>query len=88
MKIPNELTRNFSDINVRRELIRKYGGHPLPFSGINENGENVLVSIDKERGIVVRCFQQNGWVRVNTYDKDGLQIAEAYEGRWKEAVQA
>lgn len=83
MKIPNELTCKFSDINVRKELIRKYGDSHFPFSGTNENGESVLVSIDKERGITVRTEQTNGWVRINYYDKDGLYEGESYDGRWK-----
>lgn len=83
MHIPNELTSNFSDVNVRRKLIRDYGDHLLPFSGTNEEGESVLVSIHKERGIVVRTEQKNGWVRVNAYNKDGQHESEGYDGRWK-----
>lgn len=80
--IPNELTKNFDDIECRRKLMELYGDSEFPFSGVNENGEEVLVSISKS-GIVVRTNQENGWVRVNYYDEDGEFSGESYDGRWR-----
>ena len=80
--IPNELTKNFEDIECRRKLIELYGDSELPFGGVNEDGEDVLVSISKT-GIVVRTNQKNGWVRVNYYDENGDFAGESYDGRWR-----
>lgn len=80
--IPNELTQNFGDINVRRELMKLYGESRTAYSGTNEDGEDVLVSIAPD-SIVVSTFQSNGWVRKNYYGKDGLPEGETFDGRWK-----
>ena len=81
-QIPNDLSKNFGDIACRRKMMELYGDSTFPFSGTNEDGEDVLVSISKT-GIVVSTNQSNGWVRVNYYDQDGFPAGETYDGRWK-----
>lgn len=34
--IPNELTKNFGEIECRRKLMELYGDSELPFGGVNE----------------------------------------------------
>lgn len=80
--IPNELSARFADIEGRKELIEKYGNSKFPFTGVNEDGEMVNISIDTESGIVLETYQKNGWVRVNYYDKDGFAEGESFNGRW------
>ena len=53
------------------------------FTGTNADGEMVKLSIDKERGIVLNTYQENGFVRVNYYNKDGLAEGETFDGKWK-----
>lgn len=40
--------------------------------GVNEDGEKVIISIDEESAIV-ETLQDNDWIRVNIYCKDGTQ---------------
>lgn len=82
--IPNELSLNFGDAEARRTMIRLYGAKGSAFSGINEDGENVVVSI-VDSGICVRTNQSNGWIRVNYYDVDGNACGETFDGKWKES---
>lgn len=82
-KIPNELSKSFADIEVRRKIIKEYGDSTDMFFGVNEDDENVYLSVDSENGITLTTHQKNGWVRVNYYDKDGYQEGETFQGRWK-----
>lgn len=82
-KIPNELSARFADVAGRRELIKKYGNSNTMFTGENADGEMVTVSIDKDRGIVLKTYQNNGWVRVNYYNKEGIAEGEGFDGKWK-----
>jgi len=81
-KIPNELSTRFTDIDVRRELIDKYGDSDTMFTGKNADGEMVTASIDKERGITLKTYQSNGWVRVTYYNKEGYAESEGFDGKW------
>ena len=58
------------------ELLKKYGyiEHKV---GTNDNGETVVVSIDKECACI-RTLQNNKWSRINIYHKDGT-VEELYE---------
>ena len=47
---------------------------------INQNGESMLLWIDKDR-IDARVFQNNHWIRHMTYHRDGT-VEETYCGRW------
>lgn len=51
------------------------------FFGDNENLEEVMVSVAKDR-IDVVTFQNNGWTRRNVYWRDGTR-EELFEGKWK-----
>jgi len=51
------------------ELLKRHG-YCEGLSGMNEDGELVIVSIDHERA-VIKTSQHNGWIRTNIYHKDG-----------------
>lgn len=72
-----------TDPKLLRELIREYGDSKSTFTGANEEGERMTISIDTENGIVTNTFQSNGWVRVNYYGTDGLPGGETFDGKWK-----
>lgn len=80
--IPNALSCKFSTVKGRKQLICEYGNSDTMYSGKNEDGENVTVSIDYT-GIVLNTYQHNGWVRVNYYDADGNASGETFNGKWK-----
>ena len=79
----NELARDFDRCEVRRTLMREFGESETAYSGVNADGENVLLSIFSDR-IIVSTNQRNGWVRVNFYDADGYAEGETFKGRWAE----
>ena len=83
MKISDELSTRFADVKGRQELIGKYGNSNTMFTGENSDGETVTVSIDKERGIILKTYQNNGWLRVNYYNKEGYVEGECFDGRWR-----
>jgi len=77
----NQLAANFTDINVRRTLMQEFGKSTTPFSGVNEDGESVILHI-AEDSIIVETYQSNGWVRKNYYDAEGFAAGETFDGRW------
>ena len=77
----NQLAAEFTDINVRRTLMREFGKSTMPFSGKNEDGETVILHV-AEDSIIVETFQSNGWVRKNYYGADGSAEGETFDGRW------
>ena len=81
--IPDEFTANFDEIEQRRKLIKLYGDSQSMFSGVNQDGETVFLSVDKDEGIILKTYQNNSHVRVNYYDKNGYMEGETYEGRWQ-----
>lgn len=80
--IPNELSLSFGDVKTRRKLMELYGDSQTAYSGVNEDGEDVMVSI-ASNSIVVSTFQKNGWLRKNFYDEYGFNDGETFDGRWK-----
>ena len=76
----NELSKDFNDRETRVLLMNEFGDSKQAFSGINEDGEAILISIAKD-SIVVKTNQSNGWVRVNYYDENGNPEGETFEGR-------
>lgn len=80
--IPNELSSKFNTLEGRRKLIALYADSDTMFTGTNEHGETVYVSI-AQSGIIVKTEQENGWLRVNYYDGDGWHAGETFEGRWR-----
>jgi len=82
VSIPNELSRRFNTVEGRRKLIEEYANSTTMFSGENEDGECVFLSIS-ESGMILRTEQENGWVRVNYYDQDGYATGEGFDGKWR-----
>mgnify|MGYP004515725795 CR=1 FL=1 len=79
----NELAKDFNRCEVRRTLMREFGESETAYSGVNADGEDILLSIFSDR-IIVSTNQRNGWVRVNFYDADGYAEGETFKGRWAE----
>lgn len=79
----NELAAHFDHSEVRKTLMKEFGESETAYSGVNADGEDVLLSIFSDH-IVVSTNQRNGWVRVNYYDADGYAEGETYKGRWTE----
>lgn len=71
-EILNELVKGFNNRETRVLLMKEFGDSNQAFSGINEDGEVILISIAKD-SIVIRTNQSNGWVRVNYYNENGNQ---------------
>lgn len=82
MSIPNELSAQFFTVAGRKKLIELYGSSDTMFTGNNDDGEMVQVSFDSVYGIVLKTYQNNGWVRVNYYDNQGYSTGEGFDGRW------
>lgn len=82
MSIPNELSQQFITVAGRKKLIDLYGDVNDMFTGHNEDGEMVCVSFDKTHGIVLKTYQNNGWLRANYYDNEGWPTGESFQGRW------
>lgn len=80
--ISNELSARFGEIEVRKQIMAEYGDSDAAFLGENADGETVEMSVYKDK-IIVKTYQNNGWVRVDHYDSDGCYEAEMYEGKWK-----
>lgn len=80
--IPNELSARFGEIEVRKQIMAEYGDSDTAFLGENADGETVEISVYKDK-IIVKTYQNNGWVRVDHYNSDGCYEAEMYEGKWK-----
>lgn len=61
-----------SDLEGMRKLMDEHGDSETMFPGENEDGELTFVSIYHDR-IVQATHQANGWVRLNTYWRDGTR---------------
>lgn len=66
-----------------RQLIKDHGKSGTMFTGTNSEGEMMTISISSEEGIITNTYQNNGWVRVNYYDVDGICAGETFDGRWR-----
>lgn len=71
---------NFSNLSSMRSLMEKYGNSEFPFSGKNNEGEMVEISIFHDF-ITVKTYQSNGWVRLDSFWKDGT-TEQTFDGRW------
>lgn len=78
----NQLYFNPSDPYQLCALMRDFGDSKFPFSGTNEDGEDIDLHISKD-SIVCKTYQNNGWIRANYYDEDGICIEEMFEGKWQ-----
>lgn len=63
-------------------LMDEKGHSDTMFLGINENMEDTTISIFHNK-IVYVTFQSNGWVRKNTYWRDGTR-EETFAGKWNQ----
>lgn len=70
-----------NDLGGMHKLMDAYGDSSVPFPGKNEAGEDIWISIFKDR-ITIKTHQRNGWVRLNTYWRDGIR-EETFDGRWR-----
>jgi hypothetical protein len=52
------------------------------YGGKNVEGETVNVMLQKGVGMDVRTNQKNGWIRLDSYDSNGLKELETFDGRW------
>jgi len=79
----NNSTISFDPMDVKgmENLMEQYGNSEVPFSGKNENGEDVTISVFYDK-IIVSTDQANGWVRKNIYHKDGTR-EESFDGKWR-----
>ena len=68
MRNLNDLIEDFKNDNMSVGSI---------FASENENGENVIIQVFKDY-LQVKTCQDNGWLRINCYYKDGT-ITEDYE---------
>lgn len=82
ISIPNELSARFGEIEVRKQIMAEYGDSNSMFVGTNADGETTMMSVFKDK-IIVKTHQNNGWIRVDYFDSDGLYEAEMYEGKWR-----
>lgn len=48
------------------ELCKRHAEFDVPWSGHNEAGDEVLISVNEDN-ITVETFQSNGWIRENIY---------------------
>ena len=78
---PLSFTVDPTDYPGLLKVMDEYGDSEFPFSGNNENLEETMISVAKER-IDVTTYQHNGWIRRNVYWRDGTS-EELFEGKWK-----
>lgn len=49
------------------------------YSGINADGNDVIVLLEKGKGLKTQLLQTNGWCLVHEYDQNGFCEYEGYE---------
>lgn len=74
---------NPKDLRAMCELMDKYGDIGTLFPGVNTEGESTNLSIFPDK-IVCVTYQHNGWVRKNTYWRDG-SWEEVFVSRWEKS---
>lgn len=57
------------DYNGMLKLMKRHNEFDVPWSGKNEDGEHIQISVNEDN-ITVETFQNNGWTRENIYWKD------------------
>ena len=70
-----------ADLRGMRKLMEEHGDSKTAKFGSNELGEDVSISIFKDK-IVVVTYQSNGWVRKNIYHADGCR-EELFDGKYQ-----
>lgn len=74
-----DLTTNEGMKQLREDLINM-GGMAI---SKNEESEKCELSIDDDTGnMLVKVFQNNGWIRIDEYNPIGSKCGEMFNGRW------
>ncbi len=68
-----------TDLAGLDQLRKDADKYPTWMFGMNEEGEDVMISVTEE-AVTVVTFQQNHWVRRNVYRPDCQE--ELFEGKW------
>lgn len=63
---------NPEDHKIIISIMDDYGKNGLLVTGKNAEGENVVLSVSSDI-ITAETAQSNGWIRVNTYYRDGTK---------------
>lgn len=66
-----------SDSDSLISLMDAYGDSETMYPGETESGDTCTISICKDK-IITQTLQKNGWIRTNTYHRDGSS-EESYE---------
>lgn len=66
-----------SDAEGMCRIMDEFCNEPCPFSGTDEEGNSVLISVNKDN-ITVQTFQKNDWIRTNIFNRTG-ENEELYE---------
>ena len=69
------------DFGGMLKIMDEHGNSDTMYPGINENMEETYISVFPEK-IVVETHQHIGWVRINTYWRDGTS-EETFKGKWR-----
>lgn len=68
----NALNFNLENHKVIVSIMDTYGKNGLLITGENAEGESVVLSVGNDI-ITTETAQHNGWIRVNTYHRDGTR---------------
>ena len=82
MNMNKKITFDGNNPENIRSLMKEYGNSVSPYYGKNVDGEETEIHISHDN-IIYKTYQNNGWVRVNEYNSNGLLESETFEGRWK-----
>jgi hypothetical protein len=71
----------WSNDKERRDFI--HNTESSIYTGINEDGEDVVVMLDKGRGMDVKTVKKTKpkWYEIIEYDEDGFNVGVRYEPR-------
>jgi hypothetical protein len=81
LKPEKKLSLSFDEVEDVKAFI--HNNESSLYGGVNVNGEDVVVLLEKGEGMEVITYQNNGWIRKNFYNHLGLADGETFEGRWK-----
>lgn len=70
------MTINFNNHSQLVNLMNHADDYPGILMGENTDGEFVTTSILSDK-VIAKVMQSNGWVRINTYHRDGT-VEETY----------
>ena len=73
---------DFSRADSRNEVMERYGDIGWAMRGKNQDGEDVEIHVSPENMRLV-TYQQNGWVRRNTFYYREDTVEEEFDGKWR-----